>query len=146
MLHQSCERGKHIPFISHTRSDGSRGIYISAELAGLVQTLKEVTLLLLQEVEGGAVLAEAGLDARLLILAEGAADLEVQAEVSAESVLSRDGRVVLPVFMILEEGALEDWVGHLNCSDGLKGVDFELVTWLSHIALSSLFNIIIRSD
>ena len=105
-----------------------------------------MTLLLLQEVEGGAVLAEAGLDARLLILAEGAADLEVQAEVSAESVLSRDGRVVLPVFMILEKGALEDGVGHLNCPDGLEGVDFELVTWLSHIALSSLFNIIIRSD
>jgi hypothetical protein len=94
-----------------------------------------VALLLLQEVEGGAVLAEAGLDARLLILAEGAADLEVQAEVSAESVLSRNGRVVLPVFMILEEGALEDGVGHLNCPDGLEGVDFELVTWLSHIAL-----------
>ena len=105
-----------------------------------------MTLLLLQEVEGGAVLAEAGLDTRLLILAEGAANLEVQAEVSAESVLSRDGRVVLPVFMILEKGALEDGVGHLNCPDGLEGVDFELVTWLSHIALSSLFNIIIRSD
>ena len=35
-----------------------------------------MALLLLQEVEGCAVLAEAGLDARLLILAEGAADLE----------------------------------------------------------------------
>ena len=97
-----------------------------------------MALLLLQEVEGCAVLAEAGLDARLLILAEGAADLEVNAEVGAEPVLSRDGRVVLPVFMVLEEGALEDGAGHLNGPDGLEGVDFELVTWLSHIALFSL--------
>ena len=95
-----------------------------------------MALLLLQEVEGCAVLAEAGLDARLLILAEGAADLEVHAEVGAEPVLSRDGSVVLPVFMVLEEGTLEDGAGHLNGPDGLKGVDFELVTWLSHIALS----------
>ena len=105
-----------------------------------------MALLLLQEVEGGAVLAKAGLDARLLILAEGAASLEVHAEVSTEPVLSRDGRVVLPVFMILKEGTLEDGIGHLNGPDGLEGVDFELVTWLSHIALSSLFNIIIRSE
>jgi len=97
-----------------------------------------VALLLLQEVEGCAVLAEAGLDARLLILAEGAADLEVHAEVGAEPVLSRDGRIVLPVFMVLKEGALEDGAGHLNGPDGLEGVDFELVTWLSHIALFSL--------
>ena len=97
-----------------------------------------MALLLLQEVEGSAVLAEAGLDARLLILAQGAADLEVNAEVGAEPVLSRDGRVVLPVFMVLEEGALEDGAGHLNGPDGLEGVDFELVTWLSHIALFSL--------
>ena len=100
-----------------------------------------MALLLLQEVEGGAVLAKAGLDARLLILAEGAADLEVHAEACAEPVLSRDGRVVLPVFMVLEEGALEDGVGHLNGADGLEGVDFELVTWLSHIALSSLLKL-----
>ena len=104
-----------------------------------------MALLLLQEVEGSAVLAEAGLNARLLILAERAAYLEVHAEAGAELVLSRDGRVVLPVFMVLEEGALEDGVGHLNGADGLEGVDFELVTWLSHIALFSLFNIIIRS-
>ena len=97
-----------------------------------------MALLLLQEVEGCAVLAEAGLDARLLILAEGAADLEVHAEVGAEPVLSRDGRIVLPVFMVLKEGALEDGAGHLNGADGLEGVDFELVTWLSHIALFSL--------
>jgi hypothetical protein len=94
-----------------------------------------VALLLLQEVEGSAVLAEAGLNARLLILAERAAYLEVHAEVGTEPVLSRDGSVVLPVFMVLEEGALEDGAGHLNGPDGLEGVDFELVTWLSHIAL-----------
>ena len=47
-----------------------------------------MALLLLQEVEGSAVLAKAGLDARLLILAEGAADLEVNAEVGTEPVLS----------------------------------------------------------
>ena len=40
--------------------------------------------------------------------------------------------------MVLEEGALEDGAGHLNGADGLEGVDFELVTWLSHIALFSL--------
>ena len=97
-----------------------------------------MALLLLQEVEGSAVLAKAGLDARLLILAERAADLEVHAEIGAEPVLSRDGRIVLPVFMVLEEGALEDGAGHLNGADGLEGVDFELVTWLSHIALFSL--------
>ena len=122
------------------RSDGSLGIFVSTELDGLTEAPKEVTLLLLHEVEGSAVLAEAGLDARLLILAQARSttDFEVNTKVPAESMLSCDRGVVLPVFVILGESALEDGVGHLNGADGLVGVDLELVAWLSHLFLRFL--------
>lgn len=90
-------------------------------------------LLLLESAESLAILAKASLDAALLFLLQTAISSEIDAEVSAELVLSHEELVGQPVLVVASERSPNHRSLDLRSPNRLEGIYLELVAGLSHL-------------